>query len=354
MKFFITLFLTLIFNFHNQDFPLYAADEFKEFSFGDSSKEVRLAGSRRCQFSEVTHDSRWTWKSYINCTGYHYKGTKAQIFFEFVKDELVKFSVVSKQIPYYFLVRNPNLVIKTPVTEKKIKKELNLADELMLKDKVHVFDESKQLIYFFYQNKWEWELTFFDRLYHKKSHERELDQLQTEVDQGLKEWKGFAFEDPLQMIKDKLGGLCSSTNIRVVGSDQKRKILQCLEFPFSGEQVTVEFLFSDLTLQQIEVLLETKWYLKLLKPLKKKYGTPYSELEKNPLFYPYLDFTKMNILLAHRYSDDNPDNVIVFLRYIKEGYSNPDDDQKAIHDEKKEGKGAKKRFKSKNINPDDL
>jgi len=355
LNFFTTFSLTLLFIIPNLSFPLFAADGFKEFSFGDSSKEVRTKGIKRCQFSEVTQDSRWTWKSYINCTGYRYKGTRAQIFFEFVEDELVKYVIISKRIPNYYLVRNPTLVVKTPIDRKKEKKEFNLADELMLKDKVHVFDETKQLVYFFHQNRWEWELTFFDRIYHKKAKEREIAQLETEVDQGLKDWKGFAFEDPLQMIKDKLDGLCSSTKIRVAGTDQKDKILQCLDFPFSGEQVIVEFLFSNLTLQRIEVLLEKKWYLKLIEPLKKKYGTPYSELEKNPLYYPYLQFTKVNVLLAHRYKEDNPDEVIVFLRYIKEDYSNPDDEQAEINNKgKNKGGKGKKTFKSKDINSGDL
>jgi len=350
MKFFASLFFSIFLICFLITSPLFAVEGFKVFEFGDNHSEVQEAGNKYCRFSELLHDSRWAWKSYINCKGYRYKGTKTQIFFEFVEDELVKITVVSKVIPNYFLIRSPKLIIKTPKDRKKRKKQVNLADELMLEDKVHVFDQTRKLVYFFYQKKWEWELSFFNPKYHKHAKQREEKQLKSEVEQGLAEWKGFAFEDPLQMTKEKLEGLCSSTKTLPLGS--KQKILQCFDFSFSGEEVRVEFLFTELTLQRIEVLLGKKWYAKLLEPLKKKYGTPYRELGENPIYYPYLHFPKKNILLAHRYSKKKKEPLIVFLRYIKEGYEKPAEN--SVKKDKKEPKMDQKKSKKSDINLEDL
>ena len=87
-----------------------------------------------------------------------------------------------------------------------------------------------------------------------------------------------------------------------------------------NNKIDVLFSFDNNLLINIELQFELNWYETLLPLLKRKYGLPYSELEKNDYYYPYIDFPEKNILLIHRITSSPEKKVLVALIYYKEGF----------------------------------
>jgi len=297
-----------------------AVDGFNEFQFGDKPDTVIESGTKKCDFGRITVDSRWIWKSYLSCKNYDFKeGIKATIHFEFSNDELRRIYVVSVDMKDYFLIRYPRYDFLIPIQRDVEKKPLiNLADELMVKDKVHKIDKGYKYITFFHKNSWQWEFVFEDYRYIKKDLGKEEDQLEEEAEKGLPNWNDFLFDDDDETIKKKLEGFCSST--KTVAALNKRKVIHCSEFPFMEKKIEVLFSFVNNKLINVELQFEPSWYENLLPLLKRKYGRPYSELEKNNHFYPYIDFPEKNILLIHRIPTTLKKEAVVALIYYKEGY----------------------------------
>ena len=307
----------LIFLFASKTF---AVDGFNEFNFADHPDTVLDAGRRKCEFARIVKDTRWLWKSYLSCKNYDFKkGVKATIHFDFSNNELRKIYVVSVDMKDYFLLRHPRHEFLIPI-QKIIRKKtlINLADELITKDKIHVIDKDQRYINFFYKGRWEWEFVYKDVKYVKKDLEKEEDQLEDEAEEGLTNWNDFAFDDEDEVIKKKLEGFCASS--KTVAALNSRKVIHCSDFPFMKSKINVLFSFINNRLINIELQFEPSWYETLLPLLKRKYGQPYSELEKNDYYYPYIDFPGKNILLIHRITPKTEKKVMVSLIYYKEGY----------------------------------
>ena len=219
----------------------------------------------------------------------------------------------------YFLLRYPRYEFLIPIQREAKKKHLtNLADELITKDKVHTIDKGYRYINFFHKGRWEWEFVFKDFKYIKKDIEKENDQLEDEAEEGLTNWNEFAFDDEDETIKKKLEGFCSAS--KTVAALNTRKVIYCSGFPFMNNKIEVLFSFVNNRLANVELQFEPSWYDTLLPLLKRKYGLPYSELEKNDFYYPYIDFPEKNILLVHRITPGSDKKVIVSLIYYKEGF----------------------------------
>lgn len=298
----------------------FAVDGFNEFNFADDPDTVMNAGRGKCAFGRLVKDTRWIWKSYLNCKNYDFKkGVKATIHFDFSNNELRKIYVVSVDMKDYFLIRHPRHEFLIPIHKPLRKKPLiNLADELITKDKVHIIDKGYRYINFFYKGRWEWEFVYQDFKYVKKDIENEEDQLEDEAEEGLTNWNDFALDDDDESIKKKLEGFCKAS--KTVAALNSRKVIQCSEFPFMNNKIEVLFSFVNNRLVNIELQFEPSWYETLLPLLKRKYGQPYSELEKNDYYYPYIDFPGKNILLIHRITPKTEKKVMVSLIYYKEGY----------------------------------
>ena len=149
----------------------FAADGYSVFDFGDSLETTLNKGKELCRFGEMKKDTRWLWKSYLDCSGFRFKrGTYVKLFFHFSDDHLVKIYVVSKVIKDYFLIRYPEHNYLVPLMEKKPSKRMkNLADDLIFRDKVHVLGKEYRYLTFFYKGGWEWEY-----LYEKPRNKEDL------------------------------------------------------------------------------------------------------------------------------------------------------------------------------------
>ncbi|PCI30421.1 MAG: hypothetical protein COB67_01885 [SAR324 cluster bacterium] len=309
----LLLFFSLLYNFSN----LHALSGFLDFKFGDNPGEIQSIGSKYCQFNQLNQDTRWFWKSTLNCTGFSFKGVNTNLYFEFFDDELVKVIILSKEIPNYFLIRQRDRALLIPMRPVTGKNQVrNLADDLIFRDQVHQMDTGQKLTQFFYKRSWEWEMIFEDSDYQEINQEKMEDQLDEEEEAGLKGWKEFKFDTPLAKIRKQLEGLCNRLQIEVSAEVIGRKNLRCYEFPFIGQKVTMLFSFTDDKMAQIKFLFPASYYQKLLPLLKRKYGIPYTELDQNELYYPYIKFPKVWVTLAH--APQKPQQV--YLRYQKEGF----------------------------------
>ncbi len=317
----------------------FAVSGFREFKFGDSVETVKKKGEKLCRFGKATKDTRWFWKFHIECSDFKFKrGIKTKLFFQFSEDELVRIRVVSKDIEDYLLVRHPRFRYLVPLPrDESLNTAVNLADELMIKDKVHLIDKGYRYTTFFHDGAWEWEFTYELADFQEEENTREQDQLEEEEEKGLPGWKKFNFSDSHETIKEKVEGLCSSskTSIDAHGS----RVLICHDFHFMDEKIDLLFIFESGMLVKMELRLEKKWYEVLLPMLKQKYGQPFVELGKNKLYFPYIEFPKVGIVLSHRVEESSNKTVWISLKYLKEGYIDSDvlvgDDQAPKTEEKK-------------------
>ncbi len=296
----------------------FAADGYRFFKFDDSSETILKKGKKACQFGKVKKDTRWPWKSYLDCSGFRFKkGIYAKLFFHFTNDRLVKIYVVSKEIENYFLIRYPEHSYLVPLVEDNPGKQMkNLSDKLILQDNVHVLGKEYQYLTFFYKGSWEWEYLYEMDRNKRREKERRQKQMRDEEGKGLTGWSGFYFDDTSELVKQKLDGMCSSIKVSMEG--QKKGMIRCNDFEFLEKKITVMFNIMNEKLVTIELKLEQDWYDALVPILKKKYGRPYAELTRNELYFPYLEFPKVNLVLFH--FRDSLDKVWVSLKYFKEGY----------------------------------
>ncbi|MBU2515622.1 hypothetical protein KJ966_30260 [bacterium] len=303
---------------------LSAANGFREFQFGDSYKEVMDSGKELCKFGELEKHTRWNWKSELDCKGYLFKeNTRTRLIFQFSDDELVKIFVVSKDIKDYFLIRNPEYNYLLPLKPSTLNPtSTNLADKLLFKDKVHYLGDEYRYTTFFHKGEWEWEY-----LYEKKGNQRDdirrkEKQLEEEMEGGVIGWSKFKFDEPESEIKMKLEGMCSS--ISVLSGGGVDQLLQCNDYVFLDKKIAVLFFFKESGLMKIELKLTGEWYDLLLESLKRKYGFPYLELDKNDYYYRSIEFPKANVILAYKSGENGNDSVWLSLKYVKEGCEDED------------------------------
>ncbi len=319
--------------------PGYSATGFSIFSFGDSPTEIKSNGNPFCTFNSLKKDTRWFWKSYLYCTDYNYKGVHTKLFFEFFDDELVKIYVVSKDIKDYFLVRHPQEGFLIPLEKgDKTSKASNLADDLIFRDKEYLVAPGQKLSHFFFDNKWEWEISFEDSDYESTNSDKMESQLEDEQEKGLDGWNNFKFDTPLEEIKSLLQSQCSKIEMQISPNVVGRRNFICSEYLFIQQKIQVIFSFVEDKLVQIKLLFPYENYDTYSPLLKKKYGVPYTELEKNKIYHPFIDFPQTGVTLAH----DPLDPKHIYLRYQKEGFVDKDE---LMQVEKK--KKALKKSKSK-------
>ncbi|MCP4295765.1 MAG: hypothetical protein GY786_09180 [Proteobacteria bacterium] len=302
--------------------PGYSVTGFSIFSFGDSPTEISRKGEPFCTFDPVKKDTRWFWKSYLVCTDYNYKGVHTKLFFEFFDEELVKIYVVSRDIKDYFLIRHPQEGFLVPLEiGNKASKGSNLADELIFKDKEYLVAPGQKLTHFFFDKKWEWEVSFEDSDYERTNLNNMESQLEDEQEKGLDVWNNFKFDTPVEEIKSQLQSQCSKVEMQISTNVVGRRNFICLEYLFIQQKVQVIFSFMEDKLVQIKLLLPYENYDTYSPLLKKKYGMPYTELEKNKIYHPFIDFPQKGVTLAH-----NPlDPKHIYLRYQKEGFVDKDE-----------------------------
>ncbi len=312
---------------------LSAANGFREFEFGDSSKEVMDSGSGICRFGELEKHTRWNWRSQLDCNGYLFKeNTRTRLIFQFSDDELVKIYVVSRYIKDYFLIRNPEYNYLLPLNPAESNSSSNnLADRLLLKDKVHYLGKEYRYTTFFYQGKWEWEYLYEKKGNKRDDKDRKEEQLEEEMEGAGIGWSKFKFDESESEIKMKLEGMCSSISVLSGGGDDQ--LLKCNDYVFLDKKIAVLFYFKESGLMKIELKLTQEWYNILLESLKRKYGFPYLEVGKNDHYYQSIEFPKANVILAYKRDIDVNNSVWLSLKYVKEGYV--DEDQFRVQQRKK-------------------
>jgi hypothetical protein len=325
---------------------VFAADGFREFDFGESPDEIQKVGRAHCSFGKIEKHTRWEWIKRVDCKGYRFKGkTKARLFFEFSDDELVKVFVVSRVIKDYFLIRYPEfnyrLPLKSPSNHSSIS---NLADKLILKDKVHRLGDEYRYTTFHYAGKWEWEYMYERKGNPDDERRRRIELLEDEEESGVGGWDKFKFKETEEAIKDKLAGMCS--NIKVLSGSDLGSVT-CDDFTFLEKKIGLLFFFDDEGLVKIELKLTPDWYPKLLPLLKRKYGLPFLELKENELFFPAIEFPKANVALAHKKDGAVSKDVWLALKYIRQGYE--DTDQTTIRQKLKSKPDRAPRSKSEKI-----
>ena len=322
-----------------------AVDGFSNFKFGDEPEEVTEKASGLCELGSLTKDTRWNWKSYLTCRNYKYRGIQTFLYFEFSEEELAKIFVISKEIKDYFLIRRPEFGLLLPLkAEARRAGAINLADRLAVRDKVFEIEPGYFMTNFFYDGVWEWELMYIKSGYAKNEKNLMEDQLDDEEDEGVKGWKEFDFEeDTVETVREKLEGQCKQIKLLISRASRNKRSLMCTEYLFVDKKVNVDFLFENLKLVRIEIPLEKEMYNDVLPKLKEKYGLPYTELGVNDLYYPYIDFPKANISLTHKIDPNDENNVILALRYVKEGYV--DEEQLKLREAQKKPKVKSKKSK---------
>ncbi len=324
----------------------FAADGFREFKFGESLDSIQKTGRKLCRFGKVEKHTRWTWITRIDCTDYQFKGNvKARLFFEFSDDELVKVFAVSRNIQNYLLLRHSEYNYRLPLKSDLHKSSSsNLADVLLLKDKVHQLGDEYRYTTFYYQGKWEWEYLYEKKGNRDDQRRRKEDQLAEEEEGGVAGWDKFKFDESEEVIKDKLEGMCSK--ITAVSGDEVDTV-SCDDFTFLGKKVSVSFLFDDAGLVKIELKLTSDRYAELLPLLKRKYGLPFLELYENNIYFPSIEFPMANVVLAYKRDNGEDENVWLTLKYMKQGYE--DRDQTTIWQKLKSEPGRVPRSKLEKI-----
>ena len=323
-----------------------AADGFREFKFGESLDSIQNTGRRLCQFGREVKHTRWPWISRIDCKGYRFKGDiKARLFFEFANDELVKIIVVSKDIKNYLLLRHPEFNYRLPLkTSQEGTGTSNLADALLFKDKVHQLGDEYTYTTFFYEGKWEWEYVYEKSGNREDERRRKKNLLEDEEEAGVSGWDKFKFGESEEVIKGKLEGMCSK--IEVVSGTEIDTVF-CSDFTFLNRKIGVFFSFDDTGLAKIELKLTSDRYSELLPLLKRKYGLPFLELEKNEFYYPAIEFPGANVVMAYKRDSGEKGEVWLALKYMKQGYE--DLDQTTIKEKMKSEQDRVPRTKSERI-----
>lgn len=297
-----------------------AAEGFREFRFGDSAATTLRRGEGLCQFSETKQHTRWNWITELECADYPFKrNVSAKILFEFAEDELVKIFVISKNIQNYLLTRYPTHSYLVPINGDDRKKDVNLAEQRLFRDKVHQLGDEYRYTTFFHEGNWEWEYYYEKGGHQKQESSRRKKQLEKEQEQGVEGWKKFIFGDSTSTIKEKLQGMC--TSVEVVSGGNRNEMLTCHEFSFLEKKIPVMFYFQSDVLVKIELSLDRSLFPTLLPLMKKKYGTPYLELEKNQRYYPYIEFPASNVVLVH---NKKGGKVSLVLKYLHKNYRDAD------------------------------
>lgn len=296
---------------------------FQDFSYGDSPKQIQRKIKEKCQLQPLQMDTRWKWRSHVRCLNFNYKGVNSTIYFQFSDNDLNRISIVSKEIPNFFLLRDTtNRYLLSKATISNLKQPTNnLIDKLIFQDKVHYQKDGKKLTYFFYKGAWEWELLFEKEGYKKTEKKKIQKQLEEESPKGLKGWKGFDYGLSSRDLRTRLEGLCSKISIDKEAVFQGIKGLICHDFSFLDQKITVILKLYDEKLVTINLLLPTSFYQSLLPLLKEKYGMPYVEYKNDPDFYPYILFPAHSIEL--KYIKKQSQKMILSLKYIKKGYIDP-------------------------------
>lgn len=313
----LLIFLTLLFLSQGS---LFAVNGFREFRFGYSPKRVQEEGKKRCTFGKYQQDTRWNWKSTLECSNYRYKGIKTVLYFEFIDDELSRIIVLSRKIPHYSILRRPEEMLLKPMRSQKGSHGKNLADILMFEDKSHQMEPGLTMTQFFYSGNWEWELEYKVDNYQSIVRRKNKAQLDEETEQGVKGWNLFKFDDSLETVQTNLKGFCKNTKIVASLRSPNRKDLFCYEYNFQGDAITIRFSFQTGKLVRINLQFPKKWYSILLPLLKRKYSYPYREVPENPYYLPFIYFPKMNIVLFTHQQDQKTGKALVTLRYQKEGF----------------------------------
>lgn len=297
-----------------------AADGFRVFEFGDDVETVLTKGQSLCRFDEVYKDTRWPWKSYVECRGFDFKdGILVKLYFDFTDMNLVKILVVSKDIPEYKLLRNGDHKYLVPLAQRSDPSSLkNVADRLILRDKVHKLKGEFKYTTFFYNGNWEWEYQFEKPGNEEEEKSRKQEQQEDEKEKGLTGWTKFEFGDSNEKTKQKLEGMC--TAIKVISGKQNTEVVRCSDFVFLKNKVTAQFTHQDSKLVKVELLLNSDWYDRLLPLLKKKYGFPYIEVAKSKIYHPYIEFPRVNVVMSHKPDPSLEKPIWVSLVYLQDGY----------------------------------
>jgi hypothetical protein len=302
------------------------ASVFLDFAYGDSPEQVREKASGKCRTLPIETDNRWRWRSQMKCENLVYKKVRTTVYFQFSHQELSRVVVISKNIPNYFLIRNPRNTYLLPRQQSGAsdQAETNLQDKLIFRDKVHYQSPDQKLTYFFYKGNWEWELLFEQSGYHKKERQEIRAQLEKESGKGGKGWKVFQFNNSPREIRGKLEGICSKINLDEKRIFQGIKTLKCRGFSFLDQKISVYFKFYEEKLTTINLVLNPSFYKTVLPLIKKKYGTPYVEFKADADYYPYILFPQDSITLHHKVLSDTVDQgVKLILQYVRKGYVDP-------------------------------
>ncbi len=314
--------------------PAYAADGFMDFELGANANKILQVGQKKCVFGSVENDTRWLWKQHLVCDQFLYKGVRTKLIFEFVDDHLVRIIVLSKDIANYLLLRN-NIDVELLAKSIDSKGSMNSSD-IIFQEKVHQFENGQQLTYFYHNGSWEWEIKIEHTKYKEEEQVMKKEQLAEEERKGSKGWHNFVFGDMISETREKAEGLCEALNNDETTYLKDKKVMVCYNFPFLQKKIDVRFGFYKAKLVDIELMLQSELYQKLLPLLKQKYGKPYREFADSRSYYPYIIFPKQNISLSYKRNDQKPSEIWVSLKYKKEGYIDPAEE--IIIEEKKKQK----------------
>jgi hypothetical protein len=292
---------------------------FNQFEFEDSPETIKLKYQDQCIFTKQFDDFQWLWGKKLACKNYKYKRVNTKLIFEFSSNKLVRVHIASVDIKNFFLIREKNnlLVSKTGIQfGNKIKGYNNS----LLEDRVHKYENNKTLTYFYYKNNWEWDIVFEDPDYIKEEQQKQKVQIDSYKDKGLKGWANFKFDDSVSKVKENLEGLCSELEIDNKKYLSGKKIMNCKQFPFAKEKIDLDLIFKDSKFVEAILHLNRKDYDKLLRLLKKKYGKPYQEAFDTKDHFPFIYFTRFNILLTFQSKPQQDNEKQLILKYSKAGY----------------------------------
>ncbi|MBT4287810.1 MAG: hypothetical protein HOD92_10770 [Deltaproteobacteria bacterium] len=303
--------------------PVFADNQFE---FEDSLETIKSKYKGQCVFTKEYEDSQWLWIKKLECKNYKYKRVNTKLVFEFSADKLVRVHIVSIDINNFFLIRNRNnlLVSKTGL---QFPNKIKGYSKPLLEDRIHHYENNKTLTYFYYNSNWEWNLVFEDPDYMKEEQQKQKEQVESYQGKGLKGWANFNFNDSVNKVKENLEGLCTTLGIDNKKYLSGKKIMTCKQFPFAKKKIDLTLIFKDSKFVEAELNLNASDYDILLPLLKKKYGKPFQEAINTIDHFPFIYFTKLNILMTFQSKTEQDSEKQLILRYSKEGYF---DDSKPI------------------------
>lgn len=299
---------------------------FNQFEFEDSPETITSKYQDQCTFTKQFDDFQWLWIKKLECKNFKYKRVNTKLIFEFSTNKLVRVHIVSIDIKNFFLIREKsNLLVSKKRNQfgSKIKGYNNS----LLEDRIHKYGDHKTLTYFYYKNNWEWDLVFEDPDYVEEERQKQKEQLENYKDKGLKGWANFNFDDTVNRVKENLEGLCAELEIDNKKYLSGKKIMNCKQFPFAKEKINLDLVFKDLKFVEAILHLNSQNYKKLLPLLKRKYGKPYQEAFETMDHYPFIYFSRFNILMTFQSKLQSDHEKQLILKYSKVGYF---DDSKPI------------------------